>query len=81
MTIPVYFLPMPIKLTIAILTYDETDVLDVTGPTSVFAEANRKLGRQAYDIRVLSPSGGPIVDRQWRQPADRADRHHAQARD
>ncbi len=60
MTKNVYFLPMESTATIALLAYDDVDVLDVTGPTSVFAEANRKLGWQAYDIQVLSPEGGLV---------------------
>ena len=46
---------------VVFLAFDGFELLDVTGPSSVFAAANRLLGRQAYDVRVVSPHGGVVA--------------------
>jgi transcriptional regulator GlxA family with amidase domain len=51
---------MTTALTIVLVAYNDADALDVTGPASVFSEANRRLGKRAYDIQVLSPEGGLV---------------------
>lgn len=43
-----------------LLAYDGFQLLDVTGPAAVFAEANRQLKRKIYDVVVVSPSGGAV---------------------
>ncbi len=47
--------------TVALLAFDGCQLLDVTGPASVFAAANKALGRQIYDIEIVSPEGGAIA--------------------
>ena len=54
MTKNCYFLTMPKRRTIALLAYDGFQLLDVTGPAAVFAEANRAVGRPLYDVMVVS---------------------------
>jgi transcriptional regulator GlxA family with amidase domain len=61
MTKNCYFLPMPKPYSIAFLAYDGFQLLDVTGPATVFAAANGALKRKAYDVVVLSPAGGETV--------------------
>ncbi len=58
MTKNCYFLPMPKTRTIAFLAYDGFQLLDLTGPVTVFTDANRALERKAYDVVMLSPAGG-----------------------
>lgn len=57
-----YFLPM--AHTIAILVYPGFELLDASGPASVFAEANRTLragGKDAlYSVEMISPEGGLV---------------------
>jgi len=43
---------------IAVLVFDGTKLLDVTGPAEVFAEANR-FGAN-YEISIVSPDGSPV---------------------
>jgi transcriptional regulator GlxA family with amidase domain len=50
---------MPAK--IVFLAYPGFDLLDVTGPASVFAEAGVVLGTPAYEVIVASPQGGPVL--------------------
>jgi transcriptional regulator GlxA family with amidase domain len=45
---------------IALLTFDGIQILDVTGPASVFAAANDTVGRPHYAVHILSESGGLI---------------------
>lgn len=61
MTKKVYFLPMPETRKIAILVYPGCQLLDATGPASVFATANTILGRKAYAVELISAAGG-LVD-------------------
>ncbi len=46
---------------IAILALPGVQLLDVVGPSDVFAEANRQLGSPFYTIEVVSSSRGPIA--------------------
>ena len=46
---------------IAILAYEGCQLLDVTGPAAVFGAANEGRGQPAYDVRIVSPDGGPVV--------------------
>ncbi|MBO6795883.1 helix-turn-helix domain-containing protein [Maricaulis sp.] len=47
--------------TIAFLIYPGFQLLDLAGPVSVFAGANRALGRDAYALRILSGKVGPVT--------------------
>lgn len=46
--------------TIGFLLYDGFELLDMSGPASVFATANRIAGRVLYRCAYLSRTGGPI---------------------
>ncbi|MBD9650088.1 GlxA family transcriptional regulator [Ensifer sp. ENS09] len=45
---------------IAIVAMQGVQLLDVIGPSDVFAEANRQSGRDHYSVEVVSTSGNPI---------------------
>jgi transcriptional regulator GlxA family with amidase domain len=60
MTNIVYFLPMSSPHRLFILAYEGCQLLDVTGPAAVFGAANDGAGRQVYDLRIVSPDGGPV---------------------
>lgn len=45
---------------IALLVFEGAQILNITGSAAVFAAANNVVGRQVYDIHILSPFGGPI---------------------
>lgn len=45
---------------IALFAFDGVQLLDVTGPASVFGVANTLGGDEAYRIVVVSPGGGVI---------------------
>jgi transcriptional regulator GlxA family with amidase domain len=51
---------MPKSRTIAIVAMPGVQLLDVSGPLDVFAEANVQAGRPAYRLLVLSSKPGPI---------------------
>jgi transcriptional regulator GlxA family with amidase domain len=59
MTNKAYFLPMTHKF--FILAYDGCQLLDVTGPASVFGAANEAAGKPVYDLRIVSADGGPVT--------------------
>ncbi|HLZ84505.1 MAG TPA: GlxA family transcriptional regulator [Caulobacteraceae bacterium] len=46
--------------TIAIMALPGVQLLDVSGPLDVFAEANVQSGRSAYDLLVIAAEPGPI---------------------
>jgi transcriptional regulator GlxA family with amidase domain len=46
---------------IGILAVPAVQLLDVSGPLDVFAEANAQAGKQAYQLRVIATVAGPIV--------------------
>ena len=46
---------------IRILAYEGCQLLDVTGPAAVFGAANESLARPVYDLKILSPDGGPVT--------------------
>jgi transcriptional regulator GlxA family with amidase domain len=48
------------KRRIVLITYHGAELLDVTGPSAVFAAANRVTGHTLYDIVVASPKGGIV---------------------
>src|SRR5262245_51985080 len=52
-----YFLPMR-SHRLFILAYEGCQLLDVSGPASVFGAANEASGRKVYDLRIVSPDGG-----------------------
>jgi len=45
---------------VGLVTFDGIQILDVTGPASVFAAANDAVDRQHYAVRILSETGGLI---------------------
>ena len=45
---------------IALFAFDGVQILDVTGPASVFGVANTVSGREVYKIVIVSPGGGLI---------------------
>lgn len=45
---------------IAFLIYPGFQILDLAGPMSVFAGANRALGHDSYRLRVLAENAGPV---------------------
>ena len=61
MTEHAHFLPMQEPRLIALAAYAGCQLLDVTGPASVFAEANEAAGGQAYAIKIVSPDGGLVT--------------------
>ncbi len=54
---------MPKTHKIVLLAYEGFELLDLTGPSTVFSEANLVLGREAYELVVASPEGGMV--RSW----------------
>ncbi len=46
--------------TIAIVAMQDVQLLDVSGPLDVFAEANVQSGEPAYRLRVIAGAPGPI---------------------
>jgi transcriptional regulator GlxA family with amidase domain len=67
---------------VAILAMPGVQLLDVVGPSDVFAEANRQLGYAYYEIEIVSTKAGPIrgssgvqlvADRTIHQPFDGID--------
>ncbi len=63
------------KRRILLVVYDGCELLDLAGPSSVFAAANTLSGRRLYDVLVLADGGGavqtgsgiPIVARSCRE--------------
>lgn len=47
--------------TIALILFDRTKLLDVTGPLQVFNDARLPSGAPAYSILLLSEKGGPVI--------------------
>ena len=45
---------------LVLLTFPGTQILDVTGPASVFGGANDTVRRQHYDVRIVSEHGGVV---------------------
>ncbi len=56
-----YFLPMARPHRISLLAYEGCQLLDVTGPAAVFGAANDGRDRPFYDVRIVSPDGGPVT--------------------
>jgi transcriptional regulator GlxA family with amidase domain len=46
---------------IAILAFPGCQILDVIGPLEVFAEVNRQVGKDIYQVEVVSSVQGPLV--------------------
>jgi transcriptional regulator GlxA family with amidase domain len=46
--------------TIMLVATDGVQMLDLAGPMDVFAEANRQLGRDGYQLRVVAAASGPL---------------------
>jgi transcriptional regulator GlxA family with amidase domain len=60
MTKYVYFPPMPTKRKIAILIYPGCQLLDATGPATVFATANNSVVSNKYVVELFSAQGGLV---------------------
>lgn len=45
---------------IALLVFDGVQILDVSGPASVFAAANLAAGKAFYKVHILTAEGGPV---------------------
>ena len=45
---------------VALFAFDDFQLLDVTGPAAVFGMANTTLGREIYDVQVVSAEGGLV---------------------
>jgi transcriptional regulator GlxA family with amidase domain len=45
---------------IALIAFDGFQILDITGPASVFAAANNAEGKERYQVSVISANGGNI---------------------
>jgi transcriptional regulator GlxA family with amidase domain len=45
---------------VGLLAFDGFQLLDVTGPASVFGMANSLSGKKVYEVRVVSPAGGLV---------------------
>lgn len=59
--INIYFSAMTKSRRILFIIYDQFELLDLSGPASVFSSANALLCHQAYDVRILSSKGGLIA--------------------
>jgi len=46
---------------LAILAYEDCQLLDVTGPAAVFGAVNEALGRKVYDLAIVSADGGLLT--------------------
>jgi transcriptional regulator GlxA family with amidase domain len=46
---------------LSILAYEGCQLLDVSGPASVFGAANEASGRKVYDLAIVSPDGGIVA--------------------
>jgi transcriptional regulator GlxA family with amidase domain len=46
---------------VALIAYEGFQLLDISGPASVFAGASRMLQRGGYEVDVLSPNGGAVA--------------------
>ena len=47
--------------TVAVLAFDDVQLLDVTGPAEAFATADTIAGGDAYAVRVVSPTGADVI--------------------
>lgn len=54
---------MPSPRKIAILLFDDVEVLDFCGPFEVFSVANRQTDPQAFDVVTVAEKAGPILAR------------------
>ena len=45
---------------VALVAYPGAQILDIAGPAAVFSDANRAVGHEAYDVRVVSSRGGAL---------------------
>jgi transcriptional regulator GlxA family with amidase domain len=50
----------PMTRTIAIVAMQDVQLLDVSGPLDVFAEANVQFGEPAYNLRIVAGAPGPV---------------------
>jgi transcriptional regulator GlxA family with amidase domain len=46
---------------IAILAFPGCQMLDVIGPIEVFTEANRQVGKELYQVEIVSSVSGPLI--------------------
>lgn len=48
-------------LRVGIVLFEDTKLIDVTGPLQVFNDAKLTDGIKAYDVSLVSESGGPVI--------------------
>lgn len=53
--------PDDLPNSLALVLFDRTKLLDVTGPLQVFNDARYPDGAKAYDIQLISSAGGPVT--------------------
>ena len=51
----------PSQRHVAIVLFDRTKLIDVTGPLQVFNDARLPTGEKAYRVSLVSEAGGPVV--------------------
>lgn len=51
----------PVSRTVAILVFDDAEVLDVTGPFEVFSIAGRRHGLTPFQVVLVSERPGPVT--------------------
>ena len=51
----------PSARTVAIFAANGAQMLDISGPLDVFAEANRQRGRVYYDLKIITENTGPLT--------------------
>ena len=56
-----YIRPMEKTRRILLLIYDGFELLDMSGPASVFTAANNMAGKRVYDVKTVSAKGGEIL--------------------
>lgn len=49
------------KHTVALFAFDQCQLLDVAGPSSVLGVANSISGKAFYDVKIVSPRGGLVA--------------------
>ena len=61
---------------VIIVTFDEAQILDVTGPLEVFSSASRFLDQRAVPDRGRHHHGGPVVASCGLEFASSSDQRH-----
>ena len=59
-TINTQAMNIPTTRTLLILAMQDVQLLDVSGPLDVFAEANAQAGEAVYRLRIVATAPGPV---------------------